>query len=183
MYKQINSHGHSYFSQMQGGSLLVKAACWVKAACLGSQRSRVRAQLWPPSFKEAKCFSPAHSQRFNIVESLCDREVESSAQTARVRILNPVSVRRAVPSHSPLHSHEVLLTQFNLYVHRGGLKPHSFHLLLQAWRWRQGQYTGRVLYPDETWKRGCYQRSLATSAATREICFLISCTSSVWYML
>ena len=34
-----------------GGSAAV-----VKAACLESQRLRVRTPLWPPSFKETKCF-------------------------------------------------------------------------------------------------------------------------------
>ena len=33
----------------------------VKAACLESRRSRVRAQLWPSSFKENKCFLPTNS--------------------------------------------------------------------------------------------------------------------------
>ena len=30
-------------------------------------------------------------------------------------------------SHSSHHSQEALLIQFSLYVHKGGLKPHSFH--------------------------------------------------------
>ena len=42
-------------------------------------------------------------------------------QTARARILNSVS-------HSSHHSQKVLLAQFSLYVHKGGLKPHSFPL-------------------------------------------------------
>ena len=37
-------------------------------------------------------------------------------------------VWRAVSSHSSYHPHEVLLTQFNLYVLTGGLKSHSFHV-------------------------------------------------------
>ena len=32
----------------------------------------------------------------------------------------------AVSSHSSHHHHEVLLAHFSLYVHKGGLKPHSF---------------------------------------------------------
>ena len=64
----------------------------VKAACLESWRSRVRVPLWLPSFKETKCFFLAHSWRFNIVESLRDREVARSASDARARILNSVSV-------------------------------------------------------------------------------------------
>ena len=32
-----------------------------KAACLESGRSRIRTQLWPSSFKGAKCFFSSHS--------------------------------------------------------------------------------------------------------------------------
>ena len=38
-------------------------------------------------------------------------------------------VCRAVSSHSSHHPQEVLLGQFNIYVHKGGLKPHSFHFI------------------------------------------------------
>ena len=36
-------------------------------------------------------------------------------------------VWRAVSSHPSHYPQEVLLAQFSLYVHKGGLKPHSFH--------------------------------------------------------
>ena len=48
-------------------------------ACLENRRSRVRTPLWPSSFKETKCFFPAHSQRFNISGRLRDQEVACSA--------------------------------------------------------------------------------------------------------
>ena len=38
-------------------------------------------------------------------------------------------VWRAVSSRLSHHPQEVLLAQFSLYVHKGGLKPYSFHLL------------------------------------------------------
>ena len=47
----------------------------VATACLESRWSWARAPLWPISFKETKCFFPAHSQKVNIVGSICDREV------------------------------------------------------------------------------------------------------------
>ena len=50
-----------------------------KAACLESRRLQVRTPLWPLSFKETKCFFPAHSYRFIDVGSLRDREVAGSA--------------------------------------------------------------------------------------------------------
>ena len=40
------------FLPMQGRG----PAAVVKAACLESRRLRVRTPLWPPSFKETKCF-------------------------------------------------------------------------------------------------------------------------------
>ena len=101
----------------------------VKAACLKSRRSRVRTPLWPPSYKETKCFFSAHSQRFNIVGSLCDQEVACSASDRQGSNFESC-VWRVVSSHSSHHHQEVLLAQFSLYVHRGGLKPHSFHFIL-----------------------------------------------------
>ena len=56
--------------------------------------------------------------------SLREREVACSASDCQC--LNFEScVRRAVSSH---HPREVLLVQFSLYVHKGGLKLHSFNL-------------------------------------------------------
>ena len=48
-------------------------------------------------------------------------------QIARARISNPVSGGQCHLIHL---SQEVLLAQFSLYVHKGGLKPHSFHFIL-----------------------------------------------------
>ena len=48
----------------------------------------------------------------------------TETQTARARISNPVSGGRAISFIHP--PHEVLLARFSLYVHKGGLKPHSF---------------------------------------------------------
>ena len=39
-------------------------------------------------------------------------------------------VWRTVSSQSSHHPREVLLAQFSLYVHKGGLKPDSFHFIL-----------------------------------------------------
>ena len=63
---------------------------------------------------------------WSIVGSLRDREVACSASDRRG--LNFKScVWRTVSSHSSHHPQEVLLAQFSLYVHKGGLKPDSFH--------------------------------------------------------
>ena len=49
--------------------------CSGKAAFLESRRSRVRTPLWPSN----RMFLPRSHEWFNIVESLCDREVACSA--------------------------------------------------------------------------------------------------------
>ena len=56
-----------------------------------------------------------------------DREVASSASDRQGTNFE-CCVWRAVSSHSSHHSQKVLLAQFSLYVHKGGLKPHSYHL-------------------------------------------------------
>ena len=62
----------------------------VKAACLGSRRSRVRLSLWHLVFKETTIFFHAHSERFNIVRGFRDhREVTCSASDCQDS--NPVS--------------------------------------------------------------------------------------------
>ena len=53
---------------------------------------------------------------------LRDREVACSASNFES------CVWRTVSSHSSHHPQEVFLAQFSLYVHKGGLKPDSFHL-------------------------------------------------------
>ena len=60
--------------------------------------------------------------------SLCDREVVCSVSDHQGSNFES-RVWRAVSSHSSDHPHEVLLAQFSLYVHKVGLKPHSFHFV------------------------------------------------------
>ena len=79
--------------------------------------------------KETKMFLPHPLLKLSITGSLRDREVACSASD--LQALNFEScVWRAVSSHSSHHPQEVLLAQFSLYVHKSGLKPDSFHLLL-----------------------------------------------------
>ena len=47
-------------------------------------------------------------------------------QTARARISNPVSGGQCHLNHLTILFY-VILAQFSLYVHKGGLKPDSFH--------------------------------------------------------
>ena len=78
--------------------------------------------------KETKMFLPHPRVKVSIVGSLRDREVACSASDRQGS--NFVScVWRTVSSQSSHHPQEVLLAQFSLYVHKGGLKPDSFHFL------------------------------------------------------
>ena len=72
--------------------------------------------------KEAKMFLPHPRVKVSIVESLRDREVACQGSNFES------CVWRTVSSH---HPQEVLLAQFSLYVHKGGLKPDSFFTTLQ----------------------------------------------------
>ena len=80
--------------------------------------------------KETKMFLPHPRVKVSIVGRLRDREVACSASDCQVSNFESC-VWRTVSSQSSHHPQEVLLAQFSLYVHKGGLKPDSFHFLLQ----------------------------------------------------
>ena len=77
--------------------------------------------------KETKLFLPHPRVKVSIVGSLRDREVACSASDRQGSSFE-FCVWRTVSSQSSHHPQEVLLAQFSLYVHKGGLKPDSFHL-------------------------------------------------------
>ena len=78
--------------------------------------------------KETKLFLPHPRVKVSIVGSLRDREVACSASDRQGSNFESC-VWRAVSSQSSHHPQEVLLAQFSLYVHKGGLKPDSFHFI------------------------------------------------------
>ena len=78
--------------------------------------------------KETKMFLPHPRVKVSIVGSLRDREVACSASDRQGSNFESC-VWRTVSSHSSHHPQEALLAQFSLYVHKGGLKPDSFHLI------------------------------------------------------
>ena len=77
--------------------------------------------------KETKMFLSHPRVKVSIVGSLRDREVACSASDRQGSNFESC-VWRTVSSQSSHHPQEVLLAQFSLYVHKGGLKPDSFHL-------------------------------------------------------
>ena len=71
--------------------------------------------------KETKMFLPHPRVKVSIVGSLRDREVAYSASDRQGSNFESC-VWRTVSSQSSHHPQEVLLAQFSLYVHKGGLK-------------------------------------------------------------
>ena len=80
--------------------------------------------------KETKMFHPHPRVKVNIVGSLRDREVACSASDRQGSNFGSC-VCRTVSSQSSHHPQEVLLSQFSLYVHKGGLKPDSFFFFFE----------------------------------------------------
>ena len=76
--------------------------------------------------KETKMFLPHSRVKVSVVGSLSDREVACSASDRQCSNFESC-VWGTVSSQSSHHPQEVLLAQFSLYVHKGGLKPDSFH--------------------------------------------------------
>ena len=90
-------------------------------------------------FKETKMFLPHPRVKVSIVGSLRDREVACSASDRQGANFE-FCVWRTVSSQSSHNPQEVLLAQFSLYVHKGGLKPDSFHLYTNHYRNRWLSY-------------------------------------------
>ena len=80
---------------------------------------------------KTKMFLPHPRVKVSIVGGLCDREVACSASDRQGSNFE-FCVWRTVSSQSSHHPQEVLLTKFSLYVHKGGLKPDSFHFISQG---------------------------------------------------
>ena len=79
--------------------------------------------------KNKKMFLPHPRVNVSIAGSLRDREVACSSSDRQGSNFESC-VWRTVSSQSSHHPQEVLLAQFSLYVHKGGLKPDSFHFIL-----------------------------------------------------
>ena len=90
--------------------------------------------------KQKKMFLPHPRVKVSIVGSLRDREVACSASDRQGSNFESC-VWRTVSSQSSHHPQEVLLAQFSLYVHKGGLKPDSFHFIFSCCTsWHRQRY-------------------------------------------
>ena len=97
--------------------------------CTAAIHPRVRGSV--PALgglQETKMFLPHPRVKVSIVRSLRDREVACSASDRQGANFESC-VWRTVSSQSSHHPQEVLLVQFTLYVHQGGLKPDSLHFI------------------------------------------------------
>ena len=77
---------------------------------------------------QKKMFLPHPRVKVNIVGSLRNREVACLASDRQGSNFESC-VWRTMSSQSSHHPREVLLAQFSLYVHKGGLNPDSFHFI------------------------------------------------------
>ena len=83
--------------------------------------------------RETKMFLPHPRVKVSIVGSLRDREVACSVSDRQGSNFESC-VWRTVSFHSSHHPQEVILAQFSLYVHKGCLKPDSFHFQIVDWQ-------------------------------------------------
>ena len=79
--------------------------------------------------KVTKMFLPHPRVKVSIVKRLRDREVACSASDRQGSNFESC-VWKTVSSQSSHQPQEVILAQFSLYVHKGGLKSDSFHFFL-----------------------------------------------------
>ena len=86
-------------------------------------------------------------RKVSIVGSLRDREVACSASDRQGSNFESC-VWRTVSSQSSHHPQEVLLAQFSLYVHKGGLKPDSFHFIFYIEKYHSGLRASEVVSVD-----------------------------------
>ena len=90
-------------------------------------------------------FLPHPRVKVSIVGSLRDREVACPASDRQGSNFESC-VWRTVSSQSSHHPQEVLLAQFSIYVHKGGLKPDSFHFSHFKFDINQQTFSRFILY-------------------------------------
>ena len=131
------SHARTLSQQGGGPRVVVSTAAF---------HARVRGSVpGLGGLKETKLFLPHPRVKVSIVGSLRDREVACSASDRQGSNFESC-VWRTVSSQSSHHPQEVLLAQLSLYVHKGGLKPDSFHFILLSQQTRRLSNIVRKLY-------------------------------------
>ena len=113
------SNGVAFTSFMGGGPRVVVSTAAFHARVRGSVPGL-------GGLKETKMFLPHPRVKVSIVGSLRDREIACSVSDRQGSNFESC-FWRTVSSQSSHQPQEVILAQFSLYVHKGGLKPDSFH--------------------------------------------------------
>ena len=120
-------------------------------------------------------FLPHPRVKVSIVGSLRDREVTCPASDRQGSNFESC-VWRTVSSQSSHHPQEVLLAQFSLYVHKGGLKPDSFHfmmlmitILLVFSLMVDAPLVTRLIM-DFLWYHPCVVQTASNVASSTELC-------------
>ena len=80
-------------------------------------------------YRSSCSWCPIHVWKLVLWGASVTERYRARPQTARARISNPVSGGQFHLNHPQ----EVLLAQFSLFVHKGGLKPDSFHFIFCSW--------------------------------------------------
>ena len=121
------------------------------------------------------------SREVSIVGSLRDREVACSASDRQGSNFESC-VWRTVSSQSSHHPQEVLLAQFSLYVHKGGLKPDSFHFICQGNFHHKTPSCRKIrsVYSDVKW---CFNASWKLKGLTPGVFLSIFLHLEVWVVI
>ena len=133
IYKTV---GQCFYRRLGGGPRVVVSTAAFHARVRGSVPGL-------GGLKETKLFLPHPRVKVSIVGSLRDREVACSASDRQGSNFESC-VWRTVSSQSSHHPQEVLLAQFSLYVHKGGLKPDSFHFFYRRFCRHFNEYLSKV---------------------------------------
>ena len=117
----------------------------------------------------------------SFVGSLRDREVACSASDRQGSNFESC-VWRTVSSQSSHHPQEVLLAQFSLYVHKGGLKPDLFHFIFATAEITEGCLSLKdcgllnhvlkyswLLHGRQRWLSQWWQLAVRNSALTKKL--------------
>ena len=125
--KKTNTHSDHIYGDTGHFLLLLKGGGPRVVVSTAAFHARARGSVpGLGGLKETKMFLPHPRVKVSIVGGLRDREVACSASDRQGSNFESC-VWRTVSSH---HPQEALLAQFSLYVHKGGLKPDSFHFIV-----------------------------------------------------
>ena len=119
---------------------LVLDPCRVELPLIFHPRAAVMHRIWPlwlklPAWRVGDRGFKPHSglqvskKQNNVSSPLIRKKIILWGTSVTERYVLKSCVWKAVSSYSSHHPQEVLLAQFSLYVHKGGLNPQLFHFI------------------------------------------------------